>query len=320
MQPVTADQRLIQQIRQGVEGAWHALIARYQGRLLAFARSRLGSTPDAEDVVQETFIGLLQSLDRFDISRSLETYLFAILRNKILDTLKKRGTSPIRLTDDGSLLDDMLPAAVTHTAGSVGRESPSGYAMLDERRLQQADRLADALRSLIHTFREKGKWDDLRVIELSFYMGRRNKDIADLLGLDEKQVAGIKFRAIRRLREWLSEGAAEPEEPPLSDVSVARVWRWQRLTCLKRSTLGALLLGVLEEPWASYTRFHLDVVACPLCRANLEDLQAEVAGQSHADLTQRLFTSSVGFLSGRRSGYGPPPSGAEAPSRESPET
>ena len=81
-----------------------------------------------------------------------------------------------------------------------------------------------------------------------------------------------------------------------ADVTVSRVWREQRLTCLKRSTLGSYLLGVLEEPWRSYTEFHLDVVACPMCVANLADLQSEEDDRSPID-TERMFASSAGFLS-----------------------
>ena len=86
-----ADEYLIEQTRRGDEAAWRQIVARFEGRLLAFARSRLAAHSDAEDVVQETFIGFLQSLPHFDPERPLETYLFAILRNKITDLLKKRS-------------------------------------------------------------------------------------------------------------------------------------------------------------------------------------------------------------------------------------
>ncbi len=77
---------------------------------------------------------------------------------------------------------------------------------------------------------------------------------------------------------------------------MAHVWRDTRLTCLKRSTLGSYLIGVLEEPWLGYTQFHLDVVACPMCLANLADLESEEDDRTPAE-TERMFASSVGFLS-----------------------
>ena len=85
----SADRYLVGQIRAGDEEAWNQLIARYSGRLVAFARRKLASPDDAEDVVQETFIGFVQSLPNFDESRSLETYLFAILRYQLIRAYRK---------------------------------------------------------------------------------------------------------------------------------------------------------------------------------------------------------------------------------------
>ena len=79
------DSLLIDRIRGGDEGAWDDLIARYEGRLLAFAESRLRRRAAAEDVVQETFVGFLTSLPNFDGKRSLESYLFAICAYKLTD-------------------------------------------------------------------------------------------------------------------------------------------------------------------------------------------------------------------------------------------
>ncbi len=62
------DRLLIQQIRQGDPRAWENLIERYEGRLLAFVERRLRDRAMSEDVVQETFIGFLNSLPHFDDS------------------------------------------------------------------------------------------------------------------------------------------------------------------------------------------------------------------------------------------------------------
>ena len=82
-----------------------------------------------------------------------------------------------------------------------------------------------------------------------------------------------------------------------ADATVCKVWRAQRITCLKRGTLGQYLLRVLDEPWRSYTQFHLDVVGCPMCLANLEDLQSEEEAAEQPGGARQIFASSVGFLS-----------------------
>ncbi len=292
-----ADRFLIEAIRGGDQRAWHQLIERYQGRLLAFARSRLRGVGDAEDALQETLMGFVTSLKHFDKSRSLETYLFAILRYKIGEVLTKKQrrneyTAGFDIDDDSPRLVDPSDS-----------ETPSRIAQEQELSGQQATVLAKILRRLIEELRDRGKLEDLEVVELLFYVGLRNKDAGERLGRDEKAIAGVKFRALNRLRAFVDE--LDPAERNLltgealsSEATIARTWRQGRLSCLKRSTIGSYLLGVLEDPWQSYTTFHLETVQCLMCRANLEDLSAESeqVGPGN-ELGQKMFQSSVGFLS-----------------------
>ena len=88
------DAELVQRIRDGDTTAWGDLIAQYQGRLLAFAESRLRRRQVSEDVVQETFIGFLNSLPNFDGKRPLESYLFSICAYKLTDHLRREGRRP----------------------------------------------------------------------------------------------------------------------------------------------------------------------------------------------------------------------------------
>lgn len=293
-----ADLFLVDQIREGSEPAWRQLIDRYTGRLLAFARARTASLSDAEDLVQETFVGFLQSLAHYDSARSLETYLFTILRYKLYDLLRQRKVTMLTEPHDSEEWWDRVVPGTT--------ETPSGIAVKQEAAGQQEQLLGEVLTQLIHEMRDREAFTDLQVIELVFFAGRRNLDVADLLAIDQKAVAGIKFRAIQKLQKFLKERApaalacldeegGDDGAANEADVTVARVWREQRLTCLKRSTLGSMLLGVLDEPWKSYTQFHLDVVGCAMCVANLADLEAEEDTRTPEDM-ERMFQSSVGFL------------------------
>ncbi|HUU82712.1 MAG TPA: sigma-70 family RNA polymerase sigma factor [Phycisphaerae bacterium] len=291
MEPGNADAFLVEQIRQGSQVAWRQLIQRYEGRLLAFARARTARFADAEDLVQDTFIGFAQSLPHYDSARSLETYLFTILRYKLCDLLRSRKIEAINAPVD----EDDWWDQITTTAG----ETPSGVAARAEAAKVQESLLTDALRHLIHELRDRNAFDDLQVIELVFYAGKRNLEVADLFEIDQKAVAGIKFRAIQKLQKHLGqadESALASLNETSADVTVARVWRERRLTCLKRSTLGSYLLGVLEEPWLSYTQFHLNVVGCPMCVANLQDLEEQEVAEEPAEATDRIFASSAGFL------------------------
>ncbi len=255
MSDTNADLFLVEEIRNGNDGAWRQLIDRFHGRLLAFVRARAPSMSDAEDLVQDTFVGFLQSLTHYDSRRSLETYLFTILRYKLYDLLRQRK---LPVQSEPYDAEDWWDRVVPGTS-----ETPSGVAVQVEAQGQQEELLGEILRRLIHEFRDRSAFQDLQVIELVFFAGMRNLDVGELLEIDQKAVAGIKFRAIQKLQKYLAEREpaslacmAESE----ADVTVARVWREQRLTCLKRSTLGSYLLGIVEEPWHSYIQFHLDVV------------------------------------------------------------
>lgn len=296
MESQDADRFLIEAIRKGDQRAWHQLIERYQGRLLAFARSRLGAGSDADDALQETFLGFVTSLRHYDAGRSLETYLFAILRYKIGEVLtKKQRRAEVTAGFD---IDDDTPGLPEPGVS----ETPSQVAAAQEGSARQADVLATILRRLVEEYRDRGKLEDLKVIELLFYVGLRNKEVGERLGRDEKAVAGVKFRALGRLRDFLGEleeadrGLLDNQQLS-SDTTIARVWRQRRLSCLKRSTIGSHLLGVLEEPWASYTQFHLDDVKCLMCKANVEDLAAEGGVLADPEHAEQMFQSSVGFLS-----------------------
>src|SRR5256884_9298203 len=93
---------LIQQIRRGDSHAWANLIARYEGRLLAFVDRRIHDRAASEDVVQETFVGFLNSLPNFDERRELQTYLFTIASHKLTDHLRRKGRHPLHPPSAGS--------------------------------------------------------------------------------------------------------------------------------------------------------------------------------------------------------------------------
>ena len=88
-----ADSLLIERIRRGESDAWNDLIDRYEGRLLAFVESRLGRRGPSEDIVQESFLGFLNSLPNYDGRRPLESYLFSICAYKLTDHLRRAAVA-----------------------------------------------------------------------------------------------------------------------------------------------------------------------------------------------------------------------------------
>src|SRR5436190_9649131 len=90
----TAEEIFVDRIRAGDAETWNEFIARYEGRLLAYVEGRLRDRSAGEDIVQETFIGFLNSLPNYDPRRPLEGYLFSIAAHKLTDHLRRSGRRP----------------------------------------------------------------------------------------------------------------------------------------------------------------------------------------------------------------------------------
>jgi len=289
-----AEVYLIDAVRRGDAQAWRELIDRYQGRLLSFARRMLAERSEAEDLVQETFLGLLRSLAGYDASRSLETYLFAILRNKLSDHVRRRPKGQ-RQSLEQLDLDEGRSAW-------VDEDTPSRRIGRQELLAAQRRALVQCLRHWVEQCTAQGRFQDLIVIEMLVVLGLRNKQVAADLGLSEPAVAGIKFRV---LEQWRKLAQNIPDLPTCDEAdlagesTVARIWREEGISCLKRSTLGRYLLGALDEDWEHYVDFHVLQADCDRCNANLEDLRAaDHQDEAHRRaFRERCFASSVGFLS-----------------------
>ena len=291
-----AEAYLIDAVQTGDQDAWREVIERYEGRLLSFARRMLAQRGEAEDLVQETFLGLLRSLPSYDRRRSLETYLFAILRHKLSDHFRRQ--QPGRRQSLETLEVDDAPQAWLST------ETPSWYVSDQENVASQRQALIECLREYVRQCQEQQRFQELMVVEMLVVLGLRNKEVAADLGLTETAVAGIKFRVLERWRQLAQAHAAQHEwqEADLAASStVSRIWQEEGISCLKRSTLGRYLLGALEAGWCTYVEFHAEVAGCGRCLANLADLRSEEdeTAEARQQLRERCFASSVGFLSRR---------------------
>jgi RNA polymerase sigma-70 factor (ECF subfamily) len=203
------DRLLIARIRHGDPDAWSDLISRYEGRLLAFVESRLGRRGTSEDIVQEAFIGFLNSLPNYDGRRSLESYLFSICAYKLTDHLRREGRRPaLPLSAGGDSSGDWQLAGNARAASSIARSG--------ERRNMEEKALVEALRDQTTQWRRRGDWAKIQCIELLFVRGRANKNVAKELGLSEQQVANYKFDFLARLRSIIrKQGLSEDVFPEL---------------------------------------------------------------------------------------------------------
>ena len=192
-----SDRLLIQDIRAGgakCAAAWEELVHRYEGRLRAYVRRRLRDHAATDDVVQETFVGFLNSLTNFDDKRDLQTWLFTIASHKVTDQLRKLGRRPYAT---GSEADDEMmgrePDGRQRAASSIARSK--------ERLELEHEAVARGLREIIRTFQQKGDYKRIEVLELLFVKGWPNWQVAEFLGVSEQQVANYRFAAVKKLTE-----------------------------------------------------------------------------------------------------------------------
>ena len=295
-----ADQLLLTAIRTGDEPAWTQLVRRYQGRLLAFATKQTRNPADAEDAVQDAFVSFLKQLVNYRGDASIETYLFQILRHRIIDQHRKQVRRPCRLGSELSAVHDAT------AAWSDAGPSPSAHAGQREAQSHHHVDLAAALRTVTERYQTERDFDKLRVIELLFYAQLAPAAVAEHTGVKPNTIATIKRRTLQRVGAALTgspdDNAHEldPDDAPLADTLLTTAWETARPSCPKRSTVGAYLLGSLDPDWHAYVAFHLNTLGCRFCVANHDDLQqqtAAAASNRHVDdLNARILRSSVGFL------------------------
>lgn len=187
-----AEQLLIDRIRTGDTTAWSDLIDKYEGRLLAFVESRLSARSASEDIVQESFIGFLNSLPNYDGKRSLESYLFSICAHKLTDHLRREGRRPaIPLVSSKDSGEWQLPGSARE-ASSIARSG--------ERKSLEEKALHAAIVEQTDRWRSRGDWTKMMCIELLFVRGWANKEVAGELDITEQQVANFKFDFLARTR------------------------------------------------------------------------------------------------------------------------
>ncbi len=114
--PKLTDERLAELLRDGSDQAFNTLVNRYTKDLYHFLMRFVSDAAQAEDLFQETFLQVYQSIDTFDTSRSFRPWLFTIGANKARDYLRRvasRG-KPVALSmrigdrDDGRSLVDLM--------------------------------------------------------------------------------------------------------------------------------------------------------------------------------------------------------------------
>src|SRR3954465_369961 len=136
------DEQLIALTRKGHQGAFEVLVQRYQSRLLAFCRHMLGSTEDAEDVLQEVFTASFNAMLADERPINARPWLYRIVRNRCLNHLRRpthsgQDSMDIFETDGGAT-----------TADTVHKREEFRQIVADVQELPETQRTALLLREI----------------------------------------------------------------------------------------------------------------------------------------------------------------------------
>jgi RNA polymerase sigma factor (sigma-70 family) len=136
------DAKLIAMARSGNPGAFETIVDRYQPRLLGFCRQMLGSTEDAEDVLQEVFVNAYKAMLADEREINLRPWLYRIARNRCLNHLRKP-------TADAQESMDMVPEVdAASTAEKVHNREEFRQLLADVKKLPETQRSALLLREM----------------------------------------------------------------------------------------------------------------------------------------------------------------------------
>ena len=108
------DVDIINDVLEGEDGAYAALVDRHLASVYAFAYRYVRDTAAAEDIAQDAFVRAWKNLKKFDRARNFKTWLFAIAKNAALDLIKKKKPALFsEISEEEEILEAILAPYIT---------------------------------------------------------------------------------------------------------------------------------------------------------------------------------------------------------------
>jgi len=182
------DVRLMLQIRDDVPGAFEAMVARYQDRLVGVLFHIVGNQEEAEDLSQDVFLRVYKARRGYRPKAKFSTWLFTIANNLAMNHARGKGrrpASPLGSPADGSRAD-------LRAYGLPGREATASAQM---RKVELSEIVRDALQVLNE--------DQKMAVLLNKFEEMSYAEIAQVMNRSPAAVKSLLARARNELRERL---------------------------------------------------------------------------------------------------------------------
>lgn len=194
------DDDFVARLRKGDGKAFEELLDEYHGALYRFARSFGASTASAEEIVQETWLAVIEGIDRFEGRSSLKTWIFAILANQA----RRRATRDKRMPPLSSLFsDEMVQSIIENQENPCPQGAPtrtySWSINPGDRAEQQA--LLEVIRDAVATLPESQR----AVLILRDFEGLSPDDACEILGVTDGNHRVLLHRARNVVRAAVTE-------------------------------------------------------------------------------------------------------------------
>lgn len=197
----SSEQALLQRLRAGDESAFEKLVMLYNAPMLRLASMYVANSRLAEEVVQDTWIGMLRGLDRFEGRSSLKTWLFSILVNRARTNARREGRY-VPLETGEEEYEPSVGSERFHPQDHPGHGEwvarPASWDEIPEEHLsskETLDHIYRAIRSLSEQQRE--------VITMRDIEQWSAEEVCNVLGLNETNQRVLLHRARSKVRQQL---------------------------------------------------------------------------------------------------------------------
>jgi len=208
LRPSYEEDLLVEGLRRGDERAFAELVDRYGPAMRRLALTFVRSPAVADEVVQETWLGVLRGIGRFEGRSSLKTWLFRILTNTAKTRAEReRRSVPFSSLEADAAEDEPSVDPDRFFADGAWATPPARWDDVPEARLLSAETRAVIDRAIA------GLPDGQRlVITLSDVEGWPPAEIRNVLDLSETNQRVLLHRARSKVRAAL-EGDLREEQP-----------------------------------------------------------------------------------------------------------